>query len=172
MNKSEQILLEFPINTKVFVISNEPEPKDFNKLIIGNIIGTENFGKGENSFPIVRLEDSNKEVIVMGIILEYTDTMRVLLEKLTWSDRWNLTSLGRSLIDYEDKTRKEFNLLQKSNENITIYYLNNFGIVMKKVFKSTITIEELNNKFGIGEWFTCYDSARLHSIKEGFDIEE
>jgi len=101
---NEMKMFENPIGSKVFVISNEPYSKKLpNLLVIGEIVAWEKIHS--TIYPIVNYLD--KDHLVMGIIIDYHKELETTLLKLDWNERWNLCSLGRSLVLDNDKIRKE-----------------------------------------------------------------
>ena len=73
------------IGDRVMVVTNEDEP-----IMIGEVIGFENFGKIENnSLPLVREEKTEKEYVCLGIVKKYSQKLLQELESLSYIDRWN-----------------------------------------------------------------------------------
>jgi hypothetical protein len=79
------------IGKKVISISNafQSEP-DNESLKIGYVTGVDEVSQSRTPIPVVHFEGDNEPVLVMSTIIEYSDNVWSLLNKLTPKERWEI----------------------------------------------------------------------------------
>jgi hypothetical protein len=99
----KKTLVNYPINTKLIVRSNEPD-----ELVIGHVVSHDDFGK-ENGpiFLIIKDEKTGREGVSFNTEPPYwTQEREDALRKLNWAEQWNVLSKFYD-IDSEHQAAKE-----------------------------------------------------------------
>lgn len=94
-------LINYPLQTKVIVRSNEPQP-----LFIGKVVGHQAMRNGK--LLLVIEDSSGKQIMPLDNEPPYWSQEREdALSKLDWAEQWNAMSKYDYQIDAETKARKE-----------------------------------------------------------------
>jgi len=109
-----KLKINYPLGTKIIVLSNEPYSKEnFNKLIIAEVVGYEEITKAKKPVLLYTEIGDNKISFCNGIIAYHNDRLEKLLNSHTWYDRYNLLSAGKMEIDEEFAKEREEALFNK-----------------------------------------------------------
>jgi len=113
-NEMSELKVNYPLGTKIIVLSNEPYSKEnFNKLIIAEVVGYEELTKAKKPVLLYTEIGDNKVLFCNGIIAYHNNRLEKLLNSHSWYDRYNLLSYGKIEIDEEFAKERERALLNK-----------------------------------------------------------
>lgn len=111
VNTQEQmkkLQVNYPIGTKIIVISNEPyQHGDFNEICVGEVLAYDAITMSGQPVIIYKDERADEEFMSLSEPMYYSQELFDSLSKLTWDERWNIYSRGVSIISKEDAKRKE-----------------------------------------------------------------
>jgi len=84
------------INSKVLVRSNDfKEP-----LTSGTLVGFQEVSKANNTLPVVKMDNDDKEYLCMSVVLPYDEDLKAFLESLSNERQWDLVCKISKLTKY------------------------------------------------------------------------
>jgi hypothetical protein len=105
----ENMVLKYPVGSKVISIPNEPNKKgkNFNELTIGIVVTIDRITQARQPVVIYKDIKTGNENLTFSEPMIYSEEVERALLKLTWDERWNVFSHGLSVICAEHKTNRE-----------------------------------------------------------------